>query len=156
MFVTIRRSAMGGLKTVERFPLAEEGWAQAWDALVKVDPGAAEKARAVLKERERRDIEQARPAELASCSCYGPRARLSSSGLSCRGLSVRSGPARAAARHATASQRGLLLGLQLAGHDPAARPSRTPAGPPPGPARQARGQPPRMASRGHTRLAAAA
>jgi hypothetical protein len=46
-FAVIRRSAMGGQKVVEEFPLTLEGWARAWDALVSLDSAAAEKAREV-------------------------------------------------------------------------------------------------------------
>ena len=40
-FVVARLSAMT-IKVLERFPLTQEGWAQAWAALVKLDPGAAQ------------------------------------------------------------------------------------------------------------------
>jgi hypothetical protein len=58
---------MGNYKILERFPLTPEGWAQAWDALVKLDANSAQKARLELAERQRRDAElgYTKPAELA-------------------------------------------------------------------------------------------
>jgi hypothetical protein len=50
-FVTVRRSALGTLKIVERYPLTEEGWAQAWRALVKLDSAMAQKILPVLAQR---------------------------------------------------------------------------------------------------------
>lgn len=47
-YVTVRRSALGTLKVVERYPLTDEGWTQAWHAFVKFEPAMAEKVRAVL------------------------------------------------------------------------------------------------------------
>jgi hypothetical protein len=66
-YVTLRRTALGSYKILESFPLTGEGWATAWDALVKLDPNSAEKARATLKVRQRRDAEDgySKPAELA-------------------------------------------------------------------------------------------
>lgn len=63
-FATLRRSAMGSYKVLERFPLTWEGWARAWDALVDLDRGSAEKARARLKERGQGDTGPAKVAEL--------------------------------------------------------------------------------------------
>jgi hypothetical protein len=40
-FVVTRRGAVTD-KVLDRFPLTEDGWAQAWAALVKLDPGAAQ------------------------------------------------------------------------------------------------------------------
>ena len=40
------------VKVAERFPLTETGWANAWQALVRCDPGAAEAIAAVLAKRE--------------------------------------------------------------------------------------------------------
>jgi hypothetical protein len=41
-FIVARLTAMGSIKVLDRFPLTEDGWAQAWAALVKLDAGAAE------------------------------------------------------------------------------------------------------------------
>ena len=49
-FVLVRFGAMGD-KVLDRFPLTEAGWARAWDALVKLDAGAA---RAVAEKLHRR------------------------------------------------------------------------------------------------------
>lgn len=50
-FVTVRRTALGGLKVVERYPLTAEGWARAWLALVTLDSAAAETALPALARR---------------------------------------------------------------------------------------------------------
>jgi hypothetical protein len=50
-FVTVRRSAAGFLKIVKRYPLTEEGWAQAWRALAGLDRDAARRALEVLARR---------------------------------------------------------------------------------------------------------
>jgi hypothetical protein len=50
-FIAVRRSSLGGLKVVERYPLTEEGWARAWDAFARLDPMAAAKVLAVLARR---------------------------------------------------------------------------------------------------------
>jgi hypothetical protein len=54
-FVIARRGALGTLKVAERYPLTGEGWTQAWQALVKLDPAAAEKALPVLAQRAEAD-----------------------------------------------------------------------------------------------------
>lgn len=54
-FVIARRGSMGTLKVVERYPLTDEGWAQAWQALAKVDPAMTEKVRLVLARRAEQD-----------------------------------------------------------------------------------------------------
>lgn len=54
-FVTVRRSALGTLKVVERYPLTDEGWARAWRALVKLDSAVAEKILATLARRAEKD-----------------------------------------------------------------------------------------------------
>ncbi len=51
-FVIIRRGALGTLKVVERFPLTENGWASAWQALVTQNPAAAPKVLAKLRARD--------------------------------------------------------------------------------------------------------
>lgn len=48
-FVVARVNVMGA-KVVDRFPLTEDGWAQAWSALVKLDPGAAQAVAGKLQE----------------------------------------------------------------------------------------------------------
>jgi hypothetical protein len=48
-FVVARSSVMGGEKILERFPLTEDGWVQAWAALVRLDTGAAEKVAEMLE-----------------------------------------------------------------------------------------------------------
>jgi hypothetical protein len=40
-FVILRRTGLGGLKVVERFPLTEHGWARAWQSLVTKNPAVA-------------------------------------------------------------------------------------------------------------------
>jgi hypothetical protein len=54
-YVTVRRSALGTFKIVDRYPLTDEGWAQAWLAFVKLEPAMAEQARAVLVQRAEAD-----------------------------------------------------------------------------------------------------
>lgn len=54
-FVIARRGAMGTLGVVERYPLTAEGWVQAWQALVRLDPAMAEKIRLVLARRAEED-----------------------------------------------------------------------------------------------------
>jgi uncharacterized protein YbjQ (UPF0145 family) len=50
-FVILSRGAMGGLKVVERYPLTEDGWRDAWRSLSR-DPAAAERAAARLARRD--------------------------------------------------------------------------------------------------------
>jgi Short C-terminal domain len=54
-FVIARRSSLGTLKVVERYPLTVEGWAQAWQSLVEIDAPMVEKVRAVLARRAEED-----------------------------------------------------------------------------------------------------
>lgn len=54
-FVIARRSALGALKVVERYPLTSDGWAQAWQALVRLDPAATAKVLPVLASRAEAD-----------------------------------------------------------------------------------------------------
>jgi Short C-terminal domain len=65
-FATLRRTMLGDYKILQSFPLTRGGWEEAWEALVKLDPDSAEKARAELGKRQLRDAEQGqvRPAEL--------------------------------------------------------------------------------------------
>ena len=51
-FVTVRRTALDGLKVVERYPLTAEGWTQAWHALVRLDSAAAATALPALARRQ--------------------------------------------------------------------------------------------------------
>jgi hypothetical protein len=50
-YVTARRSVLGALKVVKRYPLTDDGWAGAWTAFAKLDPAAAEKTRVALASR---------------------------------------------------------------------------------------------------------
>jgi hypothetical protein len=73
-FVTVRRSALGTLKIVERYPLTGEGWARAWLALVKLDSATAEKVLPVLAYRAEEDSGFAERKKLAARSLgYLPR-----------------------------------------------------------------------------------
>lgn len=54
-FVTARRSTLGMLKIVERYPLTDQGWRKAWLAFAKLDSAMAEKARSVLAHRVEAD-----------------------------------------------------------------------------------------------------
>ncbi len=49
-FVVARVGALGA-KAVDRFPLTKDGWAQAWSALVQLDPGGAQAVAGKLQER---------------------------------------------------------------------------------------------------------
>jgi len=54
-YVTVRRSALGSFKIVERYPLTDEGWRQAWLAFAKLDSAMAEKVLPVLAHRVEAD-----------------------------------------------------------------------------------------------------
>jgi len=41
-FLVVRLTVMDSIKILDRFPLTQDGWAQAWAALVKLDAGAAQ------------------------------------------------------------------------------------------------------------------
>jgi hypothetical protein len=62
-FVLIGRSALGGYKVLERWPLSEDGWQRAWAALSSADPGSAQQMASVLAERvgRARLAQQSRP-----------------------------------------------------------------------------------------------
>jgi hypothetical protein len=47
-FVVLRLAGRGRLKVVQSYPLTHEGWAQAWEALVALDPAAADAVRQAL------------------------------------------------------------------------------------------------------------
>jgi len=51
-FIIIRRRRLGWLKAVQTFPATEQGWASAWQSLIKQDPRAAAQVLAALKARE--------------------------------------------------------------------------------------------------------
>jgi hypothetical protein len=51
-FVILRRSGWGTLKVMESFPLAEQGWASAWQSLTAQNPAAAANLLAALRARE--------------------------------------------------------------------------------------------------------
>ncbi len=51
VFVVITRSALGGRKVAGRYPLTEDGWAHAWQALDQSSPQAAARIRHVLAGR---------------------------------------------------------------------------------------------------------
>jgi hypothetical protein len=51
-YMIIRRSAFGMFKAVETFPLTEEGWASAWQALLKRNATAVPQVLAALKARD--------------------------------------------------------------------------------------------------------
>jgi uncharacterized protein YbjQ (UPF0145 family) len=59
VFVIAARSAMGGIKVLERFPLTEDGWRRAWQALSR-DPAARDKAVARLAKRAAEDAPSGR------------------------------------------------------------------------------------------------
>ena len=50
-FVLLRAGVLDDLKVRERFPFTQDGWRQAWQALVRADPGAAAKAQAMFAEQ---------------------------------------------------------------------------------------------------------
>jgi Caspase domain len=52
-YVIIRRGALGMLKVVETFPLTEDGWASAWQALLSRNPAAVPQVLAILRAREK-------------------------------------------------------------------------------------------------------
>jgi uncharacterized protein YbjQ (UPF0145 family) len=60
VFVIAARSAMGGIKVLERFPLTEDGWRRAWQSL-SGDPAATEKVLARLAKRAAEDAPSGRP-----------------------------------------------------------------------------------------------
>ena len=50
-FVVVRYTVLDQPKVTQQFPLTEDGWRQAWQALVAADAAAAGKARAMLAEQ---------------------------------------------------------------------------------------------------------
>ena len=69
-FMIIRRSGLGTLKVVEAFPLTEEGWASAWQSLIKQNPSAAPKLLAALQSRQA-DAARFKALEMAGLSPSG-------------------------------------------------------------------------------------
>ncbi|HKR69503.1 MAG TPA: hypothetical protein VJT16_11740 [Streptosporangiaceae bacterium] len=53
-FVVVQTRGYMTSKVTERFPMTEEGWSLAWDALVGHDPASAERILAILENREAR------------------------------------------------------------------------------------------------------
>lgn len=51
VFAIITRTRIGSLKAQERFPLTEQGWASAWQALASLSPGNAVRAATVIQDR---------------------------------------------------------------------------------------------------------
>lgn len=51
-FVIVRRTGLGSLKIVDSFPLTEDGWASAWQSLVRQNPAAVPQILARLGARE--------------------------------------------------------------------------------------------------------
>lgn len=52
VFVIMRFGAIGFFKVVERFPLTQDGWARAWQSLVRQNPAAIPQVLATLDARE--------------------------------------------------------------------------------------------------------
>lgn len=52
VFVIMRRTGLGSLKVVESFPLTDDGWASAWQALGRQNPAAVPRILATLNARE--------------------------------------------------------------------------------------------------------
>jgi uncharacterized protein YbjQ (UPF0145 family) len=61
VFAVVARGVMGGYKILERFPLTEDGWAQAWHSLATADVGSAGKVRAALRVRDEADARASAP-----------------------------------------------------------------------------------------------
>jgi hypothetical protein len=52
VFALMRRTGLGTLKVVDTFPLNDDGWASAWQSLVRQDPAAAPQVLARLQARQ--------------------------------------------------------------------------------------------------------
>jgi hypothetical protein len=59
-FVVLRRNALGTFKIIDRYALTDEGWAEAWRSLARLDPATAERALAALAQRAEADLLNAR------------------------------------------------------------------------------------------------
>jgi hypothetical protein len=64
-FVVVRISVLDSVKVLERFPLTEDGWAQAWRALAKLDKNAAKAVVTSLAARAARQHSRAEITETA-------------------------------------------------------------------------------------------
>jgi hypothetical protein len=70
-FVVTARTAIGNIKVLQRFPLSERGWADAWQLLSRLDASAAAAIEARLAELEAgRHAAEARAALAARSLCY--------------------------------------------------------------------------------------
>lgn len=79
-FVLARLTFAVKIKVLDRFPLTEEGWAQAWAALVKLDASAVEavggKVREMAAESAARQAETARQAQMFEALAHAERWRV--------------------------------------------------------------------------------
>jgi hypothetical protein len=72
-FVVTTRSALGSIKVVQRFPLSEQGWADGWQLLSRLDASAAAQVAARLAELAAGErSKDALAAAAARSSCYLP------------------------------------------------------------------------------------
>jgi hypothetical protein len=72
-FVVTARSSVGTIKVLQRFPLSEQGWEEAWRLLSRLDASAAAAIEARLTELEAgRRAAEALAALAARSSCYLP------------------------------------------------------------------------------------
>jgi hypothetical protein len=69
-FVVTGRKAVGSIKVVQHFPLSEQGWADAWQLLSRLDPSAAQAVEARLGQLEARRGAAEALAALAARSMY--------------------------------------------------------------------------------------
>jgi hypothetical protein len=67
-FVVIFCTVFDSLKVIERFPLTDDGWRQAWLALVRIDTAAAELAQAMFAEQASQARASAHLAELEAAT----------------------------------------------------------------------------------------
>ena len=67
-FAVIRCTVFDDLKVIERFPLTEDGWHQAWQTLVRIDAAAAKRAQPLLAEQASRAGARADLAELEAAT----------------------------------------------------------------------------------------
>jgi hypothetical protein len=78
-FVTLRRGALGTSKIVNRYPMNDEGWDQAWRELSALDPATAERVRAVLTRRAEAEAAAAAAAEAQNADSAAPQVSARSS-----------------------------------------------------------------------------
>jgi len=50
-YILARRTRLDDIKILERYPLTEDGWAQAWQALISLDAASAEQVLEMLEDR---------------------------------------------------------------------------------------------------------